>query len=98
MKLNSTDRIISNDHGSTLPPSRWLSRGKENGFEAEMFNSASVRLKTALRSKDTNIINQTVDILLDFSRDNDVKSIVNSISKHIRMCEYEKAETLLETL
>ena len=97
MKLSISERIVFNKSDGALSPYR-KNKNKANGFDVEMFNSALTRLKTALGSRDTGLMNQTVDILLDFSQNDGAKAIIRGISKHISLCEYDKAESLLETL
>ena len=97
MRLNIPERVNLNNYDGTFSSAK-VNKNRAGGFDAEMFNSALTRLKTALGSGDTNLMNQTVDIMMDFSQNDGVRTVVRGISKHISLCEYEQAEALLETL
>ena len=97
MKISVTERVNFNAFDSMLSSNK-TKKNKASGFDIEMFNSALTRLKSALGSRDTGLMNQTVDILLDFSQNDGVKTTVKGISTHISLCEYEQAEALLDTI
>ena len=97
MKLSMTDRVVFNNFDSAFSQKKAAEK-KAGGFDVEMFNSALTRLKSALGNRDTNLINQTIDIMLDFSQNDGVKATVRGISKLISKCDYDQAEAMLETL
>ena len=96
MKLN----IISDIFPTSIDGH--ISRLKANkqansSFETEMYNSALNRLQTAIQNKDMETAVPTIEILLDFAND-EVKSIINDISKHTKKSEYDQAGNLLSSI
>jgi CheY-like chemotaxis protein len=65
-------------------------------FETELFYTVLNTLLEALKNVDAGLVNQTIDILLEFDCPDDIKAIVKKISNHIIMVEYEQAGKLIE--
>ena len=65
MRINHI--ALSNQYGAL--PSRSINNNKENDFETELFDTALNRLRSAYEEKDVAKMKQTIDILMDFTKD-----------------------------
>ncbi|MDR2542296.1 MAG: response regulator [Treponema sp.] len=94
--LNMMDKLLVNIRNALS------SFNKENtdtaDLEIELLKPELVKLKTALDNMDADVINKTIDNLKAISSSNEVKVMVRKIAKHILMVEYDKVDSLIESL
>jgi HPt (histidine-containing phosphotransfer) domain-containing protein len=67
-------------------------------MDAGQLNAELTNLKTAMETLDAEVMNRTVDTLLNAQCPDDLKAVVRKISKHILMVEYDEAEELIDSL
>ena len=70
----------------------------DDSYEATLFKAEVVTLKAALNDMDGSLMNRAVDNLLKMAYNDNAKSAIRKVSRHILLAEYEEALALIETL